>query len=298
MHIFLWKHYGGLGNRLLTFSNLLALAHNHGWVVHHLSLGLCQRYFLHFENRAWATWPPINGSSLNNRIADSRASYRLACRILKSRRALSALRRLGRIYERDDSDEVTLESFYSEPFPWNGSWVVWTAWNLHFSSLRDQHRDHVREALRPVESIVSWVDHMVQRARADEIRVGIHVRRGDYAQWLGGRYYYDHGRYRRLMETIETALRPRPVHFFVASNEALPSNLTHGLRASVLGGSEAEDLYALAACDLIAGPPSTYTEWAAFYSGTGRIVVDDPSDEGISRSVLGITSQAQHRPGS
>ena len=37
-------------------------------------------------------------------------------------------------------------------------------------------------------------------------------------------------------------------------------------------GTEIGDLYSLAACDYIIGPPSTYTQWASFYGQVPRFV--------------------------
>lgn len=294
MNVFLWKNYGQLGNRLLTFSHLLALAKENSWVVHHLTFGAYQRHFRHFAEPVWGIWPRYRDEVRFTQICHSRAVYKIMCRVLSSRRCLTILRKAKRIYEQEDSYEVTPERFCSHAFQSSGSWVVWTAWNLHFNDLRNQHREHVREALRPVKSIEDHINQVVCQASADTLRVGIHVRRGDYAQWLGGRYFYDHDRYRRLMDLVCSEMAPRKVHFFVASNESIPVGLTTGLSASVLQGNEAEDLYALSACDLIVGPPSTYTEWAAFYSGASRLIMDDASDEGLSRAIHTISNEMRH----
>jgi hypothetical protein len=37
-----------------------------------------------------------------------------------------------------------------------------------------------------------------------------------------------------------------------------------------------EDLYAFAGCDLLVGPPSTFTAWAAFYGEVPLLHVEDP----------------------
>lgn len=38
-----------------------------------------------------------------------------------------------------------------------------------------------------------------------------------------------------------------------------------------------EDMYSLAECDYIIGPPSTYTMWASFYGEVPLYMVDNPS---------------------
>ena len=48
-------------------------------------------------------------------------------------------------------------------------------------------------------------------------------------------------------------------------------------------GSVVGDLYALARCDYIMGPPSTYTQWASFY-GNHPMLSLDSGDQRIERT--------------
>jgi hypothetical protein len=53
--------------------------------------------------------------------------------------------------------------------------------------------------------------------------------------------------------------------FFICSNEAIDPDSFKDFLA--LSGQRhfIVDLYSLAACDVIIGPPSTFSQWAAFY---------------------------------
>jgi hypothetical protein len=69
------------------------------------------------------------------------------------------------------------------------------------------------------------------------------------------------------MKELEALLLPAKVVFLIFSDEsipvaALPEN-------SFLGTEEnaVQDMYTLAECDYILGPPSTFSMWASYYGG-------------------------------
>jgi hypothetical protein len=43
-------------------------------------------------------------------------------------------------------------------------------------------------------------------------------------------------------------------------------------------GDPAGDLFSLAACDYIMGPPSTFTLWASFFGGVPLYTINNSSD--------------------
>ena len=64
------------------------------------------------------------------------------------------------------------------------------------------------------------------------------------------------------------------VQFLICSNESVPDYLLEYKSRVFLNGSTMEDLYTLAQCDIIVGPPSTFSEWASFYGSKDRLVFD------------------------
>ncbi|MCJ7694471.1 MAG: hypothetical protein MUO40_03510, partial [Anaerolineaceae bacterium] len=55
------------------------------------------------------------------------------------------------------------------------------------------------------------------------------------------------------------------VRFLITSNEKQDSNYFSEFDHVIGNGHPIEDLYSLAKCDYITGPPSTYSSWAAYY---------------------------------
>ncbi|NDV96700.1 hypothetical protein D0T84_17525 [Dysgonomonas sp. 521] len=98
--------------------------------------------------------------------------------------------------------------------------------------------------------------------------VGVHIRRGDYKEWLNGIYYFSDEEYRRAMKSVEKQLleKGEKVKFLLCSNEKINPADFKGLDCfSIPDSSGAKDLYALSKSDYIIGPPSSYSQWASFY---------------------------------
>ena len=108
-------------------------------------------------------------------------------------------------------------------------------------------------------------DHSKSARGHADILIGLHIRRGDYDVHLGGKHYYSLEFYRQVMDAMLTLFPGRQVAFLVCSNEKLPMEMFASLNATMGPGTLLGDLYSLAECDHIIGPPSTFSLWAAFH---------------------------------
>lgn len=105
------------------------------------------------------------------------------------------------------------------------------------------------------------------------IVVGVHIRRGDYKEWLDGIYYYTDEEYVCILRNIKEQFESRgqQVKFLLCSNEKINLENYNSLECFILSCfSGSHDLYALSRCDYIIGPPSSYSQWASFW---GRVPV-------------------------
>jgi hypothetical protein len=69
------------------------------------------------------------------------------------------------------------------------------------------------------------------------------------------------------------------VAFLLCSNEALDLRDFADLPVRLATGHFVEDLYALAACDYVLGPPSSYSMWASFYGQVPLLHIERPEQE-------------------
>ena len=138
-------------------------------------------------------------------------------------------------------------------------------------SLLRAHAATIRGYFRLASPFASPVAQLVARSRqrADRI-VGIHVRHGDYASYLGGEHYFSIEDYAGLMRELEALLHPATTHFIVCSDAVQPDRVFAGMSWERGPGRVVEDLYALAGCDYVMGPRSTFNRWSAFVGNVPR----------------------------
>jgi hypothetical protein len=141
-----------------------------------------------------------------------------------------------------------------------------------------KHKPCIKGFFSPVPEIQQRVDACIRQNReGNTVLVGVHLRRGDYRTWAGGKYYYDDNVFRRLMQQMSKVLTDRKVRFLLVSNEPLDRSKYDGLDIAKGPSDPAGDLFSLAACDYIMGPPSTFTSWASLFGDVPLYTIHDPS---------------------
>jgi hypothetical protein len=80
------------------------------------------------------------------------------------------------------------------------------------------------------------------------------------------------------MQEFAAQFPERKVAFFVCSDEPRNADEFPGLLVGLGAGSAMGDLHALARCDYIFGPQSTYTQWASFYGNKPLLLLKDATD--------------------
>jgi hypothetical protein len=139
-------------------------------------------------------------------------------------------------------------------------------WNFRSPRLVKKHADKIREFFRPTEEYEQSSLKAVEplKGRADVV-VGVHIRQGDYQALNGGQYFFPISRYAAWMHEIAAQFPDRKTSFLVCSDEKRHASEFPGLSVGFGPGTPVGDLYALAKCDYIVGPLSTFSQWASFY---------------------------------
>lgn len=143
----------------------------------------------------------------------------------------------------------------------------------------------LKDIYRPIDSVTKKVNDFfrLKEARYDLI-VGVHIRRGDYEYWQGGKFYYSNKQYLKVMQQVEKNLPGKKVGFLVCSNEII--DLSTFIKNNIFilkEGSAAIDLYSLSLCNYLIGPPSSFSAWASFYGGVPLYFIEN-CDKNISIS--------------
>lgn len=135
-------------------------------------------------------------------------------------------------------------------------------------SYASEERAALLDLLMPREDIKSHVNKYFENYSG--ITVGVHVRRGDYKEHQGGRWYYNDETYLKAIRDIKDQLIQKGesrVRFLICSNEPfdLRNDDAELFQMEPLFPSDCmTDLYGLSQCDYIIGPPSTFSQWASY----------------------------------
>ncbi|MEJ8757033.1 alpha-1,2-fucosyltransferase [Pontibacter sp. H259] len=134
-----------------------------------------------------------------------------------------------------------------------------------------KHASALRKIFTPVPEYQQEIDQTIAHCRSlADVVIGVHIRRGDYKTYANGCWYYEDEVYADKMRSLKEQFEAqgKTCVFLVCSNEKInPAsykdlNIVTGDRHFIV------DLYCLAGCDYIIGPPSTFTMWASFYGET------------------------------
>ena len=153
--------------------------------------------------------------------------------------------------------------------------IVVSGWNVRFYDLFLKYRQEICELFTLDEQYTAPVKAKMTAAETSyddtlRVRLGVHIRRGDYAQWADGRYYYTDEVFAAHINRFAEIHQEKEVHVYLSTNDAgvtaekyqamCPQVHVHHLQ-----GSAPEDLFMLSECDYLIGPPSTFSLVAAMY---------------------------------
>lgn len=207
-------------------------------------------------------------------------------------KVLSALHLLPTASYGDGCDPVALERIVERHRN-----VVVAGWNVRYYDLFLKYRDEICSLFQIDEAYALPVQAKMRLLDEEKgVRLGLHIRRGDYAQWADGRYFYDDKTYAAFVLGFVRLHPGETVHVYLATNdpavteEAFCRTLQEGTeegekqpKVHLLGGTPPEDLYMLSQCNALIGPPSTFTLVAAMYRDIPLCRMDQARAEVLSK---------------
>ncbi len=126
----------------------------------------------------------------------------------------------------------------------------------------------LKKIFRPKSEIMQNAQTRIKELKNNsDLVVGVHIRRGDYATWHNGRFFYELEDYHQFMLRVKEVYQDKRVSFFISSNEDFSLNLFEDCICRRFGKEPSGailDLYTLSLCDRLIGPFSTYSRWASF----------------------------------
>lgn len=268
--IWIARPEGQLGNRLFLSAHFLAFAAEYSCRLINPAFAEYARYFVGPERDPWGNFPPShsprpfpgflrkNFPHLVDRVAELLARSQLhlpGCAVLD----------ITRDHDLSDTDYPLDSPDFRQLLQTNHNLLV-RGWKFRCHELVERHRSLIHQYFSPVPSIEAVVRSCVNLAREDgNFLLGVHLRQGDYQEWQGGKYYFSLNQYVDWMRQAAALHGDKRVRFLICSNSQFGPDDFAGLPVSFGPGDPVGDLYALAACDALMAPPSTFSLWASHY---------------------------------
>lgn len=164
-----------------------------------------------------------------------------------------------------------------------------------------QTKKQLQHIFRPKDEITIKAEKIIgELKRNNDIVVGVHVRRGDYATWNDGKFFYSLQQYHQFMLRIKNLYKDEHVAFFISSNEDFSTDMFNGCNCVRFGKEPSGailDLYTLSICDLIIGPFSSYSRWASFIGEVPICYLESPDQTFDENSFSPIVDYFHHKNG-
>jgi hypothetical protein len=271
--VILFSHkFGQLGNRLFAFAHLIANAAANNTLVANLSFDEYAKYFDGTSQNTFCRYPRVISFPMSNRLRSILFFFNRAIlkflrrlRIFQSPLHIIIIADLpeyqfgdGRCYELNSN---TFQEIVKEK-P-----IVFLFGRFFRDYMNfEKYKDVIRSYFTPTKEIQDKVSKLLNAARKNsDLVIGVHIRRGDYALFDNGRYFYSQEQYARKITILQANLAQKKITYILCSNDIIDGKVFEDVKFIIADGQPIEDMYTLSQCDLIMGPPSTFSAWAAFH---------------------------------
>lgn len=158
--------------------------------------------------------------------------------------------------------------------------VLVTGWSVRFHYLFQKYKNEIIDLFDFSPKVHHKVALSMQQSTKGTVKLGVHIRRGDYATWCGGRFFFDDSQYIDHIQQFIKLQQGKTVDVYICTNDSnldLQKYKSHLPDSKVFlpSGSPAEDLCLLSECDYIMGPVSTFTLIASMYHNTPLYWMDN-----------------------
>ena len=129
-------------------------------------------------------------------------------------------------------------------------------------------KTEIQRLYHPRKEITDKAESLIsQLKQQSDMVIGVHIRRGDYATWNDGKFFYSLEEYHTFMLRLQEYYKDKKIAFFISSNEDFTLDIFNGCQCYRFNQEPSGailDLYTLSICDRIIGPFSSYSRWASF----------------------------------
>lgn len=236
------KGYGQMCNNILQYAHIYAWGRENGVKVLSMRFSYKYQYFklCNFWYHNWLTY--------------AFAKFLITTRLIKH-------------LWLEDREEVTPQAIMQLK---QDGMIALSGWGFRFPALFFKYEDEIKQQFAIKDSICKQVSQYFNSCEQADLRLAVHIRRGDYARFLGGIYYFDDEVYIRNIRAFTALFPHQKISVFICTNDkgldlAFYQKELETCSIHLFQGSEAADLRLLSECDYIIGAKSTFSLVASFY---------------------------------
>lgn len=156
--------------------------------------------------------------------------------------------------------------------------IAVVGWEGRWYDLFLKYKQEIIDLFAFKNSVVKACEPLLSETSKGSCRLGVHIRRGDYATWYDGKYLYSDQQFLNVIKQF-LALHPDTTIYICGNDPSLDRNYylneLKGTKILFPQGNSAEDLYILSQCDYLIGPPSTFSLTASMYHDTPLYWIKD-----------------------
>lgn len=259
---------GQLGNQLWAYSNLIAVAKENNVKA---VIILQQNYFHLLDKKGLAEARKNKIYILDASTLQARIFKKLTSLALKKSSAL--LRKCFAVQIINDGVNSLTETVANN----KKKFYLVNAWEQRIhTNCFIKESGFIRSIILPEQKSRGMAENHISELRHsfDKI-IAVHIRRGDYKEFLGGRFYFEDDVYLQKMKETQKLLYPAKVCFAVFSNGKINLKNFEGINISVKNTNTAiRDMWGISLCDYILGPLSTFSMWASFWHNVPLLFIE------------------------
>lgn len=160
----------------------------------------------------------------------------------------------------------------------NKKLIVAAGWEARWYDLFLKYKQEIIDLFAFKPSVMKACEPVLTETAKDGCRLGVHIRRGDYATWYDGKYFFSDEVFIRIIKQFIDQY-PNTTVYICGNDPSLNKDFYQkelkGTKIIFPKGNAAEDLYVLSECNYLIGPPSTFSLTASMYHDTPLYWIKD-----------------------
>ncbi|MEH1818062.1 MAG: alpha-1,2-fucosyltransferase [Nostoc sp.] len=265
---------GQLGNRLLLSANFMAFASENNFTVINPAFEEYADFFRSTYQDFLCCYPSRPFSIAGNKWL-RKYYYNINRYLAESGRFNTINIKRDYPFNWSNSTSITKE-LKSQNISFFQGWMFRDGWFIDDISNLQKHGEKIRAYFQPLKKYQLNVEKLISNIRSQaDIIIGVHIRHGDYQQHQNGRFFYLIEDYLKVIESAKILFSNKKVIFLICSNQRQNDDFFQHLSYVYGNNHIIEDMYSLAKCDYIIGPPSSYSMWASFYGERPLYMIRD-----------------------